>query len=171
MAALVWDASGLHHAAKADRLDVLGDIAKAHDNVTTATVLAELERYGLAEGVERSGWLRPVHVDGLDELSALVRWLRLLSAGDHHRGEATVCAWAEVHGAVPIIDDAEARAAAVRGGLEVHGSLWVLAQGVRSGAIAASAADGFADALAREGARFPFAGRGFSSWARDRGLL
>lgn len=171
MPALVWDASGLHHAARADRLDVLGDIVKAYDNVTTATVLAELDRHGLADAVQGAGWLRVVHVDGLDELPALMRWLQRLSAGEHHRGEATVCAWAEVHAATAIIDDADAKGVAVLGGLDAHGSLWVLAEGVRSGMLLDSTADGLADALIREGARYPFAGRGFSAWARRRGLL
>ena len=49
---LVWDASALHHAIMADRLDVLGDLASGLPtgrwrNVTTATVLSELDRNGL----------------------------------------------------------------------------------------------------------------------------
>jgi predicted nucleic acid-binding protein len=169
---LVWDASGLHHAAKAERLDVLGDVAKkAYDSVTTAAVVDELARYGLAQQVEQSGWLRIVHVDGLEELPALVRWVGLLSSGVHHRGEATVCAWAETHCATAVIDDADAKAAAARGGLDVHGTPWVLAGGVRAGALSELAADGLADAFVREGARYPFATRGFSAWARRCGLL
>lgn len=168
---LVWDASGLHHAAKADRLDVLGDVAKPFDSVTTAAVVEELARYGLAEQVERSGWLQIVHVDGLSELLPLVRWTGLLSGDVHHRGEATVCAWAEAHGTIAIIDDADAKVAAARGGLEVHGSLWVLAAGVRAGALGELAAGGLADAFVREGARYPFPTRGFSAWARRCGLL
>lgn len=171
MTTLAWDASALHHAARADRLDVLGDVAKAYDNVTTAAVIEELARYGLAEAVERSAWLEIVHVDGLEELPALVRWIGRLSSDEHDRGEATVCAWAEVHGATAVLDDADAKAAARRGGLDVHGSLWVLAAGVRAGALGELAADGFADALVREGARYPFAARGFSSWARACDLL
>jgi predicted nucleic acid-binding protein len=168
---LVWDASALHHAARADRLDVLGDIVKAYDSVITATVLDELDRHGLADAVQHAGWLRVVHVDGLDELPALVRWLQLLSSGQHHRGEATVCAWAEVHGATAIMDDSDAKSAAAHGGLDTHGSLWVLAEGVRSGTLMDSTADGLADALIREGARYPFVGRGYSAWARRCGLL
>lgn len=133
MPALGWDASALHHAARADRLDVFGDLTKSYDNVTTAAVVEELARYGLAEAVERSEWLRVVHVDGLDELPALVGWVSRLSAGQHHRGEATVCAWADVHGAVAVIDDDNARRTARRAALDVHGSLWVFAAGVRAG--------------------------------------
>lgn len=171
MPVLVWDASGLHHAIRADRLDVLGDVAKAFDNVTTAAVIEELAQYGLGEAVARSTWLGVVHVDGLAELPALVRWTGLLSGGQHDRGEATVCAWAEVHLATAILDDAEAKAAARGAGLDVHGSLWVLATGVRTGALTEPAADGFADALMQAGTRYPFALRGFSAWVRGCGLL
>jgi predicted nucleic acid-binding protein len=171
VAALVWDASALHHAARADRLDVFGDLAKAHDNVTTAAVLEELASHGLEEQVTRSAWLQVVHVDGLNELHALVDWIGRLSAGEHHRGEATVCAWADVHGAVAVIDDGDARRTAGKAGLTVHGSLWVLAEGVRAGALSEPAADGLVATLTREGARYPLQGQTFSSWARGCGLL
>jgi predicted nucleic acid-binding protein len=169
--ALVWDASALHHAARADRLDVFGDVAKAYDNVTTAAVVDELAGYGLAETAERSDWLRIMHVDGLRELPALVAWIGRLSAGVHHRGEATVCAWADVHGAIAVIDDGDARRAARTAGLEVHGSLWVLVTGVRAGALSEPAADGLVATLIRAGARYPLQGQAFSSWARASGLL
>jgi predicted nucleic acid-binding protein len=168
---LVWDASGLHHAARADRLDVLGDLVKAYDNVTTAAVVEELAGYGLAGAVHESSWLRVVHVDGLDELPVLVRWVERLSAGVHHRGEATVCAWAEVHGGTAVIDDGDARRVGLAGGLAVHGSLWVVAAGVRTGALGLPAADGLVAALVREGARYPLVGRSFSAWAQASGLL
>ncbi len=50
---LVWDASPLHHAIKADRIDVLGDIAQggiggSARSVTTATVVEELRYHGLS---------------------------------------------------------------------------------------------------------------------------
>jgi predicted nucleic acid-binding protein len=171
MRVLVWDASGLHHPARAERLDVLGDIAKRFDNVTTAAVLDELDTYVLGEEVRLTGWVRAVHVDGLTELPALVRWTNLLSVDVHHRGEATVCAWAEVHGATAIIDDADARVAAAKGGVDVHGSLWVMAGAVRDGALAEVAADRFVELLVREGARFPDMPNGFSAWARSGRMI
>jgi predicted nucleic acid-binding protein len=169
--ALVWDASALHHAARADRLDVFGDLAKMYDNVTTAAVVEELAGYGLAEAVERSSWSRVVHVDGLDELPALVGWVAKLSAGEHHRGEATVCAWADVHGAIAVIDDGDARRTARAADLDVHGSLWVFAAGVRAGAVGMPAVDGLVATLVRKGARYPLRGETFSTWARTSGLL
>jgi predicted nucleic acid-binding protein len=169
--ALVWDASALHHAARADRLDVFGDVAKTYDNLTTAAVLEELAGHGLAEPVERSDWLRVVHVDGLEELPVLVGWVARLSAGVHHRGEATVCTFADVHGGTAVIDDRDACRTARTAGLDVHGSLWVLAAGVRAGAMSVPAADGLVATLVREGARYPLRGQTFSSWAGTSGLL
>lgn len=171
MAVLVWDASALHHPARAERLDVLGDIAKWHDNVTTAAVVEELDRYGFSDQVERCRWLRVVHVDGLAELTSLVRWTAVLSSDLHDRGEATVCAWAEVHGGVAILDDADAKAVAGTARLPVHGSLWVVAEAVRAGDLVDVAADGFVRMLVREGARFPSMPDGFCAWARVQGMI
>lgn len=74
MATFVWDTSGMFHAARAERLDVLGDLAKGHRHVMTAAVLEEFDRYGLAVPVAECGWLEVVHVDGLADLACLVRW-------------------------------------------------------------------------------------------------
>ncbi|MPZ67498.1 MAG: hypothetical protein GEU83_19055, partial [Pseudonocardiaceae bacterium] len=74
---LVWDASSLHHAALADRLDVLHDLAcgapqRPWRHVTTAAVLDELSSHGFNSSA--FGWLQTVHVDGIDELHCLVTW-------------------------------------------------------------------------------------------------
>lgn len=106
MTGLVWDTSPILHAGRIDRLDVLGDIASGWGrNVTTAAVAEELER----ENVTVPEWLGVVHVDGLDEIIALGEWLQRVSAGRRDRGEATVFAWAEVHDAIAIVDDKDAR--------------------------------------------------------------
>jgi len=110
----VWDTSPLWHAGLADRLDVLGDCAKGPEaarwrNVTTATVVSELERNGLTPGL---GWLEIVHVDELDELLATMKWtthMGVNASQGANLGEATVCAWAEVHGGTAIIDEKDAR--------------------------------------------------------------
>ncbi|SDT72257.1 hypothetical protein [Jiangella sp. DSM 45060] len=167
MTDLVWDTSPILHAGRIDRLDVLGDIASGWKNVTTAAVIEELE----TEGVALPGWLDVVHVDGLAELVALGSWLQRVSAGARNRGEATVLAWAEVHGAIPIIDDRNARAAAQRGGLDAHGLLWVVAAAVKSDRITRPAASGFVDAMLASGARYPFEPGGFVDWATEHSLL
>jgi predicted nucleic acid-binding protein len=110
-------------------------------------------------------------VDGLDESAALVRWVQRLSSSEHDRGEATVCAWAEVHGALAVIDDRAARIAAQRAGLDVHGTAWVIAQAVNYGRQTPSGATVLLDTLILDGVRYPFRAGGFATWAKDRGLL
>jgi len=172
---LVWDTSPLYHAALADRLDVLGDVASGPPqqpwrNVTTAAVDEELGQ--LLGQRPQLPWLEVVHVDGLDEIIALARWVGIVSASVHNRGEATVLAWADTHGAVAIIDDRDARRAGARNGLTVHGTLWICARAVNEGRLLPGAADGLIRALADTGARFPVRARhGFTVWARAEGLL
>jgi predicted nucleic acid-binding protein len=151
---LVWDASAIHHPAKTDRLDVIGDICRKWRNVTTAAVVEELQLHGLS--IDGHDWLEVTHVDGLDEVVALGRWVGIVSAEQHNRGEATVLAWAEIHDAIAIIDDGDASRVAREHGITVHGSLWVLAEAVRHGYLVEAAASGLVDALIHEGARFPF---------------
>lgn len=171
---LVWDTSPLHHAIKADKIDILGDLAGTsrgcpRRNVTTQAVMDELRRHQLpAAGL---GWLEVVHVDGLDELTALLAWVERVSAQQANQGEATVLAWAQVHGAIPVVDDRDARRAARGAGLEVWGSLRVIAESVSEGRLTEYAATAFVDSLADTGARYP-CGRGeFITWAHRHGLL
>lgn len=105
MTTWIWDASALHHAAAADRLDVLLDIAKDNPGrpkrfVTTRLVVEELTNSGLWQVC--APCLEVVELDSLDELQALTRWLAIVSSGLRSRGEATVFAWAEVNGGVVI---------------------------------------------------------------------
>jgi hypothetical protein len=112
---LVWDASALHHAVAADRVDVLGDLASPWRNVTTAAVGAELRHNGLDLAAD---WIEIVHVDEPDELRALFSWAQAMDAGPRDLGEATVCAWAEIHGGIPLIDDRAAKRVAVANDLD-----------------------------------------------------
>lgn len=166
---LAWDSSALHHAALADRLDVLGSIVRPWRNVTTAAVREELAGNGLT--IDSEQWLETVHVDGLNELVSLAKWVQAFSCQKHNRGEATVLAWAETHGAVAIIDDRDARMAARCEGLEVHGTLWVVARGVQCGTLDRAAAAGFVDALLMTGARYPCGPGQFVTWAGKQGLF
>lgn len=168
MITLIWDTSPILHAGRIDRLDVLGDIASGWPrNVVTAAVVEELE----VEGVSVPDWLEVVHVDGLDELASLASWLQRVSAGGRNRGEATLLAWAQVHSAVAIVDDKDARLAAQRAGVEAHGVLWVVASAIEDKRISRAAASGFIDAMLGSGARYPFEHGGFVTWAERQGLL
>jgi predicted nucleic acid-binding protein len=167
MTTLVWDTSCLLHALRAERLDVLADCSRGHPdgpwrNVITQAVVDELERHGM--GAADLPGFEVVHVDGLDETVVLAKWVRQLAAGEHNRGETPVCAWAEVHGAVAMLDDKAAREVARSAGLRVHGSLWLIRSALSRGRMTVAAAGGLADALIADGARYPFKSGGFGAW-------
>lgn len=172
MTTLIWDASALLHASLIDGLESLGDLASgpANDqwrNHTTAAVAQEVN--------ERGGripeWLKVVHVDAIEELLVLAAWVSRVSSATHSRGEATVLAWAECHGAIAIVDDADARRVALSYGIEVHGVLWVGVQAVVQGRWNAGSVRRFFDRMLMSGARYPFEIGGFEDWARARQLL
>lgn len=169
---MVWDASPLIYAGRIDRLDVLGEFAKGPagqpwSNYTTAAVVEELGDNGCL----RPEWIEVVHVDHIKELTALGVCLDRVATTTHSKGEATVFAWAEVHGATAIVDDADARRVAQGYGLEVHGLLWVVATAVADGRWGESSAGAFVDQLLAAGARYPFEAGGFVEWASKQGLL
>lgn len=167
----VWDASPLVHASRIDRLDVLGDLASApaggRQHVTTSAVAQEVVR----QGGEVPSWLVVVHVDGIGELFALGQWVGRVATSSHSQGEASVLAWAEVHGALALIDDSDARRVARQHGLEVHGLLWVAAQAVLDGRWSVAGVSGLLDHLLASGARYPFESGGFAEWAISVRLL
>ncbi|WP_063727776.1 hypothetical protein [Streptomyces sp. RTd22] len=171
---LVWDTSPLHHAIKADKIDILGDIAQNSNgvprrNITTQAVIEELAHHQLpCTGLS---WLEIKHVDGLDELGALVEWMDRVSGQRSNQGEATVLAWAQVHKAVAVIDDGDARRIGRDAGLEIWGSLRVIAESVRDGRTTAYAATAFVDALMATGARYPCRQGEFVQWAKQVSLL
>lgn len=118
-------------------------------------------------------WLEIVHVDELDELRALLKWAQIMGAGEHHMGEATVCAWADVHGGVPLIDDRDAKRVAVANGLDAHGTLWLFAEAVNAGRCTLASVSGLVNVLVDHGARYPAKIRtaGFEAWARAEKLV
>lgn len=161
---VAWDASALLHASRCDRLDVLMSDASAvvagARHVTTRAVQQEVQAHGGALPAR----VEIVPVDGLLELAALVGWLSRLGSGIHHRGEATVCAWAEVNDALVIMDDGSARSTARTHGLQVHGTLWICGRALCTGVETAAAVTGLVDAMATDGARYPFGPGGFVAW-------
>lgn len=176
MTTLVWDTSPLWHAALADRLDVLGDLASGPaestwQSVTTQTVVAELRRNGIAADLH---WLEVVNVDELDELTATMRWAERFGvdqAKGANIGEATVCAWASCHNGIAIIDDRDARTVAAHHKIDVHGSLWVVANAVNCGHVTSVTAERFVDALIDSGARYPCTQGNFTAWAKGQNLI
>jgi predicted nucleic acid-binding protein len=174
-AEFVFDSSALCHAALADRLDVLGDLVSPHTCLTTLAVLDEFsrgcDRHPKLADVARAAWLSEVRVDGLADLRHVLAWGRRLGAGERHRGEVTVLAYAEAHQATAIIDDDRPRRLAQQAGVTAHGTLWIIASACRQERLTWEAAGGFIDALRATGARFPCDGRGFLAWSQRNGLL
>lgn len=172
---LVFDASALHHFALADRLDVLNSLVQGRAAVTTKAVRDELDRSAMQDArLRRLGtadWLTTQHVDDLDELVPLAKWVHRTGAGRFHRGEATVLAHAEVRDGIAVIDDRRAAQLGRRYGVQVHGTLWVIAEACRTGVTSVAAVRGLIDTLRATGARYPCDGPGFEAWARTNGLL
>jgi predicted nucleic acid-binding protein len=167
---LVWDASALHHAARADRLDVLLDLAKPFRHVTTAAVVQELGKHAL-DNIVSAAKMDVVHVDNLDEVFVLAQWVgRVGATGNHDRGEATVLAWAEVHGAVAVIDDRDARQAAALHSVPTLGTLRLIIDAVRDGRLPNQTAARLVDTLREHGARYPTDGQRLRRWAHSVGL-
>lgn len=168
---LVWDCSGLLHAARADRLDVLAEHAKGSSDapwrsLTSTYVAYELDTFGFAV----PSWVS-VEPDALVDQTTLPVWIDRVGAGRKHMGEATVLNLAENRRFTAIIDDADARRVAAKYGSDVHGVLWVIAAPVTRGECSELTAASLVDQLIDTGARFPFPRGGFIDWARRVGLL
>jgi hypothetical protein len=98
-------------------------------------------------------------------------WVRRIGAEDRDFGEASVFAIAEQWDGVAITDDRRAVAVARATGLEVHGTIWLLARACRDGKISEPGAGGLIDALRGTGHRLPCTGTEFSTFARRYKLL
>lgn len=172
---LAFDASPLLHTARADRLDVLGDLLAGTPCVTTLAVIEEIGRNDetARSRVEATEWVSVVPVDTVDLLTAFYRWgQRMGLTGHHHNlGETTVCAYVDVNGGIAVIDDREARRVAEAHGLAVRGTLRLLADACVTKKCTVAMASAFADALRESGMRLPFDRGGFEAWSRERGLL
>lgn len=176
MSTLAFDASPLAHFARAGRLGTLERLVERHRNVTTRAVLDELRRgehvHPELTEVRTATWLAEERTDDLRVLGVLAVLVPLLGAGDRNMGEVTVMAWCRVHDGVAILDDKAARNVARREGITYKGSLALVAEGMRTGALTDRAATEVVDDLLDTGARLPSPVRGrFGEWARDEGLL
>lgn len=169
---LVWDASGIYHASRADRIDVLGTHAAGPDddpwgNYTTPAVANELGRLGVAV----PDWLT-VQDETFAEVLSLPAWVeRVGSDGAHHLGEATVLNMAESRESIAIIDDNDAVGVGRRWGVEVHGTLWLIAQQVARGDCAEITASRLVDVLIQHDFRCPIRHGEYIAWAKRNGLF
>jgi predicted nucleic acid-binding protein len=174
-AILVLDATCLSHFARADRLDVLRDLLLGKECLTTETVLAELNRgiadYPLLGNVPDQEWLRVAGLDSVAEIRLYDTWLKRVGSAGRDRGEASVFAVAERHAVTAITDDRKAAKVARFYGLDVHGTVWLLAGACREGKLTPQAAGSLIDALRATGHRLPCTGAGFPRYAHQHGLL
>lgn len=175
MRSLIFDTSPLSHFARAGELRTLANLTASFDRFATQAVLDELSRgarqHSSLTEIERITWLRRVRVDSLDELATFAEYARVLGSGERDVGEASTLAWAEVHHAIAVIDE---RAGTRRGrerGVEVHGTLWLVAEGCRTDQLSDDGAGALVDALSDNEAWFPCRGSEFLEWARSEQLL
>lgn len=172
---LVLDAMCLNHFARVDRLDVLRELLIDDACLTTYVVIDEIGRgvktcAELQQAVELD-WIEKIPLDSIGELERYSEWVERIGAGEHDLGEASVFALAELRNAVAITDDQSATRVGRKFGIEVHGTLWLLARSCREGKLTMTAAGVLVDMLAASGMRLPVTGREFDSWARRHDLL
>jgi len=94
-------------------------------------------------------------------------WRRRVGSTARDQGEASVFAAAEQQAATAITDDRRAAQVGRFHRLDVHGTIWLLAGACRDGKLTGS----LIDALRATGHRLPCTGAGFTSYARQHGLL
>lgn len=172
---LVFDNTPLSHFARAGRVGELEQLSKDHRRVTTQAVHDELARavhsYPAIATVLDASWLEVVSGGSLAELHAFAEYARRLGAGDRNIGEASVLAWAEVNAAIAIVDERAGWNHGRERGVEVHGTLWLIAEGYLAGELDESSAESLVDALRDTEAWFPCSGTTYFEWARMEGLL
>lgn len=174
--AMGFDSSVLSAFARARRLDVLERVTSGHRRVVTRAVLDELKRgcdqYPALSDVETLPWLETVSVDSLSGLMVFAHYVRVLGSDDHHIGEASILAWAEISPGIAVVDDNAAVNAAKVRGVGGRRSLGLLCHGLNRGALTMEGARALVDDLrVSGGAWFPCDGAGFERWAESHGLL
>lgn len=172
---LVFDTTCLSHFARADRLDVLHDLLVGYECHTTQVVREEirsgLTAYPRLRDALELDWLHVARMDGLAEIGRFVVWAQRVGAGERHLGEASVLAVAQTLGGTAIIDERHAVEVGRAHGIDVHGTLWLLATACLTGKLTEAAACNTVDSLAATGMRLPCTGSSFPGFSRRHGLL
>ena len=171
----MFDTMCFSHFARAERLDVLRYLVIDHECWTTRVVVEEL-RQGATEYPALSetltlDWVDVAQLDTLDEIKCFVKWTMRVGSGDRDLGEASVLAVAELRGGVAVTDDREAVRVGRTYGVEVHGTLWLLAGACRVGKLTLVAAKNLIETLRSTGLRLPCTGPEFPQYAQRHGLL
>lgn len=173
---LVFDNTPLSHFARAGRLDVLEKLVASYRCITPAEVTTEIHD-GLSEHpslakVLSAQWLEVVELVELQEVVAFATYKAELGGEpDKNNGEAAVLAWTSVHGGVAIIDERAGTRIALRDGMVVHGTLWLVVNGLRDDRLARGDAERIVDELIATDMALPVDGAGLIAWAYQEGLL
>lgn len=173
---LVFDTTSLSHFARAERLDILRDLAAGYRCIMPIQVVQELmdgmaEYTGLAAAIGLT-WMTVVDPTDLAELVAFTGYQREFGGKtNRHHGEAAVLALVKVNGGIALIDEQVATLAGRRNGLTVQGSLWLIIEGCRSGCLERPIAERLVDDLAATDMWLPCDGAGLYPWAYRNGLL
>lgn len=174
--ALAFDSSVLSAFARARRLDILGRLTDGRRRVVTRAVLQEVDRgradYPHLADVHRLPWLAVVAIESLEELVVFNHYVRVLGSDARNVGESSILAWAEISGAVAVVDDRDAVSAAKARGVHVRRSLALVREGLVQEMLTMDAARLLVDDLIiNGGARLPCDGAGLESWLERNGLL
>jgi predicted nucleic acid-binding protein len=165
----------LSHFALIERLDVLGELLSGQTCWTTAIVRDELsvgvEEHPLLRNALDLPWLQVAALDELHEIQLFVKYSRLIGTSERDHGEASVFAVSELLDGIALTDDRLATNVARANGVDVHGTIWLLAQLCRDGKITEAGAGNLIDMLRDSGMRLPCTGAQFGSFARKYGLL
>lgn len=172
----VFDNTPLSHFARAGQLDVLEELVHPYHCVTPAEVANELHvglaRYPSLAKALSAPWIDIVELREPAELVAFARYKAELGGGpDKNTGEAAVLGWTAVHGGTAIIDERAGTRIAQRDDIDVHGTMWLVANGVRSGRLSRVEAESIIDDLAATEMTLPVGGAGFIAWAYQEGFL
>ena len=173
---LVFDNTPLSHFARARKLTILEKLVNGFRCLVPVEVRKEIvdgiTKFPDVAQVLSTPWLESVEMTDVGELVAFASYKTELGGGPHENsGEAAVLAWVKVNGGVALVDERAGSRLAQRDGLEVHGSLWLVIQGLSSGVLNRSDAEQLVDDLRATDMRLPVDGEGFFSWAYQEGLL
>jgi predicted nucleic acid-binding protein len=173
---LVFDNTPLSHFARAGRLDVLDKLTARYRRITPDQVITELldglnDHPALAVAVTAQ-WLEIVELRHIEEIVAFAKYKTELGGGvSKNNGEAAVLAYVATNGGVALIDERVGTRIAKRDLMEVHGTMWLVANGLRFRLLDRDAAESILDELAATDMALPVDGAGFVAWAYEEGLL
>lgn len=173
---LIFDNTPLSHFARAGQLTMLEKLVHGYGCVVPVEVRQEvtagMARFPDIANVLSAPWLEPVEISGGRELMAFARYKADLGGGpEENNGEAAVLAWASIHGGAAVIDERAGTRLAQRDDIEVHGSLWLVVRGVRTGVLNRPDAEQLVNDLRATDMRLPVDGGTLFAWAYQEGLL